>query len=255
MARRKATILRDCDGWLQVEGGHLRWRVIEDGRLQVADARRELERAQDDDTRGFLDGLVVDADGCPRTRGNPTTMGTEIRRWGDDMAEVAGELGLTEADQLTMWAIIGVEAGRSSAQRGRDIFSLRYEDGFEGFDARGWEGEFSAGLVQTTMATARTAAREMGAVVTGLDGRPRELQPGDLCIPRNSLHLGLRHLRKLKAKHGDDPQLLQTAWNTGGVYPDPSVRCGLYLKHSDRRWWQFCAWHNDARAVLSGGGR
>ena len=243
-------LVEHANGWLSYHGG-ARWRRRDDGRLELEGGERTMDAANISAAADRL--LIVDADSCPRTSGQPQTMRTEIGRWGGDMDELVEEFGLSAREAATMWGIIGVEAGRSRRQRGRDIFSIRYEPGFEGFDASDWDGAFSAGLVQTTMETARHVARKIGAVVVDLHGNPRELQPGDLCIPRVSLHLGLYHLKELIERYDTtDPLLLQMAWNTGNMgWKDEGEVMRLYNKHGDERVFLFMAWHNDAVAVLT----
>mgnify|MGYP001058373070 CR=1 FL=1 len=220
------------------------WRFDDTGAIVVA-------RSPVDVLDGWLERFIVEGDGGAwRTVGQPSTMRDLVERYHGDVLDACERWGLWAP---TLYALMGVESVKSERQRTRDIFSIRYEPPFdgweptEGYDPRRW---FSAGLLQTRLLEAQAAVEREGFVFVDAYGEPRPFQPADLMIPAVAIAIGGSHLSSLHARFGGDPMHLNVAWNTGGVRDNKSLRFRLHCHGGDDRVAKFIAYHNDALAVL-----
>ena len=204
-------------------------------------------------------------DGVVRTKGAPSTMSDLLARYRPELERSTAWLEQAPLEHIKEaarerplcviacgMAMVGVESVYSKDQRTRDIFSIRFEPAFEGWahsEAPRW---FSAGLAQTTLKTARGLAKRYGLEVYDLKGAPREVQPGDLCIPEVSLSLMWCKIDADLARYGLDPIRLRSAYNAGTAKPSDSNDFGYILHGGNVGFIKFAAWFNDAMALLLG---
>lgn len=220
------------------------WRFDDTGAIVVAKSPADV-------LDGWLERYIVEGDGRAwRTVGRPKTMLDLVDRYHSDVLAACERWALWAP---TLYALMGVESIVSKEQGTRDIFSIRYEPPFEGwepqpgYDPRRW---FSAGLLQTRLLEAENAVAREGFLFIDAYGFERPFQPADLMIPANAIAIGASHLSAIQARFGGDPMKLNVAWNTGGVRSADSTKFRLYCHGGDERIAKFIAYHNDALAVL-----
>ena len=118
--------------WKRKHGG-VGWAFDENGAIIV-------EQTPTDVLDGWLERFIV-GEQLWRTVGQPSTVRDLVARYHDDILDACERWGLWAP---TLYALIGVESVKSERQRTRDIFSIRYEPPFEGwepapgYDPRRW---------------------------------------------------------------------------------------------------------------------
>lgn len=193
------------------------------------------------DTKGVnLPTGIVEKNGILTTKGDPKTMGTMRREYGE-------LIGISSRffDIPSAWiaGMITIEALRIKGTLSFDPISLRDEDGqdFAHWDKR--PNRVSAGLMQTLVSTARQMAEKHNTHPVW-NGRPVSVDLGHLTIPEVSIFLGAAYMRDRADKYGMDPIKIVAAYNAGGVYADSGNPWNLRTYGLDRIP-KFAAYTND----------
>jgi len=205
--------------WQQVTDGGKRWRVLEDGHIEV------------------------EGEGIPRTRGEPLTARTALADYGHVFRQAA------EATDLPVELLIAIACIETTRVRTEDLRSRHLDASSDRWEER--LQLWSAGLMHTLT---REASKMNRLYEFWEDGRA--LDVNDLKIPIISALAGAWYLRHL-AEHrtgGVDPVRLSVAYNAGSVRVPKdgasSNRWGVVTFHANRTD-RFVAWYNDVVFVLA----
>lgn len=195
---------------------------------------------------GFVE---IEDEGVPRTVGEPMTAHTILVDFESDIFDACEEF---DVDPALVVALIWKESRKGEGNH-RDTVSLRFE---RTPDSKGryyisdtkTPDKISAGLMQTLLSTAQRMNKKY-ELFESVTGKRDTIDRGDLFIPRRSIYLGVAYLATLQDKYGDDPVLLQAAYNAGGVYSSTKNRWNLRTFGTNRTE-KFIEYYNDTVEVL-----
>ena len=217
------------------------WQVLEDGRIKI----NRGEHYASDRLHPYVE---VDKEGCLRTVGKPKTAETLLDMYGDPLERAASEFCL---DVKLIGAVVITESGAVKGTFERDIVSERKESGFVSWDKTPSRG--SGGLGQCLLTTFRAVVKKYGREADFRDpwGNVREPNFGDLAVPEWSIWGCAGFLRMLADEYDtEDPILLTSGYNTGGLYASSSNDFRLRANGGNDRFMKHAAYSNDLAAVL-----
>ncbi len=176
------------------------------------------------------EGIWVDQTGIERTEGEPTTVKSVWDQYHLEINQSASNFKV--CCELIIATICTESGGHADARRNEPGFLSDEET----------PDRASIGLMQTLIATARTAL-----------GNP-EIEGKWLLTPGNSISAGTAYITKQKVQTSLDPPRVACAYNAGGVYSNDGETNRWKMKqypigtgqHCDR----FVKWFNDAVAML-----
>jgi hypothetical protein len=179
-------------------------------------------------------GVEIEGSGVERTGGEPVTVTRIWQHYGKEINAAATEFNVPCA---LIIATIAVESGGKAD-------AIRLEPGYVSDAAT--PGKVSPGLMQTLIATARSA----------LPGEAASIDREWLLVALNSIRAGTAFIRGQAGQTNLDPPMVAAAYNAGGLYHQdgPANRWKMRQfrigtsEHCDR----FVRFFNDAVAMLAG---
>ena len=180
------------------------------------------------------DGIEVEGEGLPRTKGAPTTITRIMTRHADDLVWTARHYGIG-VDLLC--ALVAVETSPKGDPR-----SLRMEPGYESDEAT--PHRVSVGLLQCLI----SSANMVGKLTPWGKGPSR----ADLMDPRQGLAYGAALLRYQYDEWQGDPVLASCVLNAGGAYESSKSDWNLRT-YGEHRIIETIRWLNDWHGALRDG--